>query len=198
MPLSAEKRVLEMLTQLWVLPVDIRLSAHMSKLRFTSQGLFLCRRRAGVRHGRPADLGLEPRFQVAVRQGRRALVALVLLSPIMVATAIAIKLDSKGPVFFKQKRHGFNNELIEVFKFRSMRTDMADANCEQARDQGRSARHAGRPLHPQDLDRRAAAVLQRAARRTLGGRPAAACAAGQGRQQALLRGRSKAISRATR
>ena len=37
MPLSAEKRVLEMLTQLWVLPVDIRLSAHMSKLRFTSK-----------------------------------------------------------------------------------------------------------------------------------------------------------------
>ncbi len=36
------------------------------------EGLFLCRRRAGVRHGRPADLGLEPRVQVAVRQGRRA------------------------------------------------------------------------------------------------------------------------------
>ena len=72
MPLVAEKRVLEMLKQLWVLPVDIRLSAHMSKLRFTVEGLFLSRRRAGVRHGRPADLGLEPRLQVAVRQGRRA------------------------------------------------------------------------------------------------------------------------------
>ncbi|HEU5094419.1 MAG TPA: sugar transferase, partial [Reyranella sp.] len=48
---------------------------------------------------------------------------------VMVVTAIAIKLDSKGPVFFKQKRHGFNNELIEVYKFRSMRTDMADANA---------------------------------------------------------------------
>src|SRR5204862_6347287 len=55
--------------------------------------------------------------------------ALVLLSPVMIVTAIAIKLDSKGPVFFKQKRHGFNNELIEVYKFRSMRTDMADANA---------------------------------------------------------------------
>src|SRR5690606_26771765 len=37
MPLSAEKRVLDMLTQLWVLPVDIRLSAHMSKLKFTDK-----------------------------------------------------------------------------------------------------------------------------------------------------------------
>ena len=53
--------------------------------------------------------------------------ALIVLSPVMIATAIAVKLDSKGPVFFKQKRHGFNNELIEVYKFRSMRTDMADA-----------------------------------------------------------------------
>ncbi len=57
------------------------------------------------------------------------MLALILLSPVMIATAIAIKLDSKGPVFFKQKRHGFNNELIEVYKFRSMRTDMLDANA---------------------------------------------------------------------
>ena len=37
--------------------------------------------------------------------------------------AIAIKLDSQGPVLFKQKRYGFNNELIEVYKFRSMYVD---------------------------------------------------------------------------
>ena len=47
----------------------------------------------------------------------------------MLVTAIAIKLDSKGPVLFKQKRHGFNNELIEVYKFRSMYTDRADADA---------------------------------------------------------------------
>ncbi len=38
----------------------------------------------------------------------------------MLATALAIKLDSRGPVLFRQKRYGFNNELIEVYKFRSM------------------------------------------------------------------------------
>jgi lipopolysaccharide/colanic/teichoic acid biosynthesis glycosyltransferase len=47
----------------------------------------------------------------------------------MAAVAIAIKLDSKGPVLFRQKRFGFNNELIEVYKFRSMYTDMTDANA---------------------------------------------------------------------
>ena len=43
----------------------------------------------------------------------------------MALVAIAIKLDSKGPVLFRQKRYGFNNELIEVYKFRSMYTDRA-------------------------------------------------------------------------
>jgi lipopolysaccharide/colanic/teichoic acid biosynthesis glycosyltransferase len=40
-----------------------------------------------------------------------------------------VKLESTGPVIFKQKRFGFNNELIEVYKFRSMYTDLADASA---------------------------------------------------------------------
>jgi lipopolysaccharide/colanic/teichoic acid biosynthesis glycosyltransferase len=50
-------------------------------------------------------------------------------APLMLLTAIAIKLDSRGPVFFKQKRYGFNNELIEVYKFRSMYVDQCDATA---------------------------------------------------------------------
>jgi lipopolysaccharide/colanic/teichoic acid biosynthesis glycosyltransferase len=46
---------------------------------------------------------------------------------VFLATAIAVKLDSRGPVLFRQKRYGFNNELIEVFKFRSMHVDQCDA-----------------------------------------------------------------------
>jgi len=42
-----------------------------------------------------------------------------------------IKLDSPGPIFFKQKRYGFNNELIEVWKFRSMYHHATDKNAEQ-------------------------------------------------------------------
>ncbi len=48
---------------------------------------------------------------------------LLAFSPIMLLVAILIKLDSKGPVFFRQKRHGFNNQIIRVWKFRSMRPD---------------------------------------------------------------------------
>ncbi|MET0545699.1 MAG: exopolysaccharide biosynthesis polyprenyl glycosylphosphotransferase [Caulobacterales bacterium] len=46
---------------------------------------------------------------------------LIAFSPVMLVTALAIKMDSKGPVFFRQRRHGFNNEIIKVWKFRSMR-----------------------------------------------------------------------------
>ncbi len=48
---------------------------------------------------------------------------LIGFSPIMLIVALLIKLDSKGPVFFRQKRHGFNNEVIRVWKFRTMRPD---------------------------------------------------------------------------
>jgi Undecaprenyl-phosphate glucose phosphotransferase len=49
-----------------------------------------------------------------------ATAGLVILSPLLIAVAVAIKLDSRGPVLFRQTRHGYNNETIKVFKFRSM------------------------------------------------------------------------------
>lgn len=52
-----------------------------------------------------------------------SLIALVILSPIFLIIAGWIKLNSKGPVFFRQKRVGKNKVLFEIYKFRSMRTD---------------------------------------------------------------------------
>ncbi len=46
--------------------------------------------------------------------------AVLVAFPVMVVTAIAIKMTSRGPVFFKQRRYGLNGEVIEVLKFRSM------------------------------------------------------------------------------
>ena len=51
-----------------------------------------------------------------------ATIGLIVLSPLFLVISIAIKLDSRGPVFFRNTRHGFNNEEIRVLKFRSMTT----------------------------------------------------------------------------
>jgi lipopolysaccharide/colanic/teichoic acid biosynthesis glycosyltransferase len=58
-----------------------------------------------------------------------ASLGLVVAAPIMLLVAVAVKLDSPGPIFFRQRRHGFNNEVIRIWKFRSMRHDMADATA---------------------------------------------------------------------
>ena len=55
-----------------------------------------------------------------------ALVMLVLLSPLFLVVALLIKLESKGPVFFKQERIGKDNVNFTIYKFRSMRTDTPD------------------------------------------------------------------------
>lgn len=56
-------------------------------------------------------------------------IALLALSPVIALTALAIRLDSPGPIFFRQRRHGFNHEEIVVWKFRSMRHEAADATA---------------------------------------------------------------------
>ena len=57
--------------------------------------------------------------------------ALIAAAPVMAVIAILIRLDSPGPVFFRQRRQGFNNEEIVVWKFRSMRADLADSGERQ-------------------------------------------------------------------
>jgi Undecaprenyl-phosphate glucose phosphotransferase len=128
LPITAEKRILQMLKKLWVLPVDIRLSAHTNKLRF--------RPRSYSYIGDVPVLDVFDRpitdWDVVVKEMFDRIVgSLILLValPVMAMVALAIKLDSRGPVLFRQKRYGFNNELIEVFKFRSMYADKTDATA---------------------------------------------------------------------
>lgn len=52
-----------------------------------------------------------------------AVIIAILISPILLIIAIAIKLDSKGPVFYRQERVGLNGKLFQAMKFRSMRID---------------------------------------------------------------------------
>jgi len=57
--------------------------------------------------------------------------ALIIGGPILALIALAIKIDSPGPALFKQKRHGFNNRVFEVYKFRSMKVEMQDLDAKK-------------------------------------------------------------------
>jgi len=128
LPISAEGRILQMLRKLWVLPVDIRLSAHTNKLRFRPRSYsYIGNVPVLDIFDRPiADWDVVMKWLFDKIVGSLALLCAL---PIMAIVAIAIKLDSRGPILFKQKRYGFNNELIEIYKFRSRYADQSDANA---------------------------------------------------------------------
>jgi Undecaprenyl-phosphate glucose phosphotransferase len=152
LPLAAENRVAALLRRLWVLPIDIRLAPATSKLKL--------RPRAYSYIGAVPVLDLIDKpiadwdvvskwlFDKIV-----GMLAIGVLAPVMALVALAIKLDSRGPVIFRQKRFGFNNELIEVYKFRSMYTDRTDAAASKlvTKDDPRVTR-VGRIIRKTSLD----------------------------------------------
>jgi len=152
LPISAEGRILQMLKKLWVLPVDIRLAAHSNKLQL--------RPRCYSYIGDVPVLDVFDRpiadWDVVMKWLFDKIIGgLILLCalPVMALIALAIKLDSRGPVLFKQKRYGFNNDLVEVFKFRSMYVDAADtaANTLVTKDDARVTR-IGRIIRKASID----------------------------------------------
>lgn len=125
LPSTAEERILHLMRKLWELPVDVRIAAHASRLKLSKRAYSYI---GGVPFLAVFDRPLSDMNAAvkAVFDRIAALIALVALSPLMLLVALAVKLDSKGPVLFRQPRHGFNNEMIGVYKFRSMYTDLTD------------------------------------------------------------------------
>jgi Undecaprenyl-phosphate glucose phosphotransferase len=151
-PQSAEYRLLQILQRLFTLPVDIRISAVNARVRFN--------RRAYTFIGKVPMLAVMDKplsdWDRAIKNIEDRVLGtllLILASPVMLAVAIAVRLDSPGPILFRQRRFGFNNELIDVYKFRSMRTDMLDANAAKlvTRDDPRVTR-VGRFIRRTSLD----------------------------------------------
>ncbi|WP_316859604.1 undecaprenyl-phosphate glucose phosphotransferase [uncultured Cohaesibacter sp.] len=130
-PVTAEKRVLQMLHKLWVLPLNIHLSAHMNKMQFKRRTYSYVGNLPTVPvFAKPiANWGglLKRTFDLVI-----AATAILVLSPVLIATAIAVKLDSPGPIIFKQKRLGFNNEEVIIFKFRSLYHEQSDQTAKKS------------------------------------------------------------------
>jgi Undecaprenyl-phosphate glucose phosphotransferase len=152
LPIAAESRILQMLKKLWVLPVDIRLSAHTNKLRFRPRSYsYIGNVPVLDIFDRPiADWDVVMKWLFDKVAGW---LALICLAPVMLLVALAIKLDSKGPILFKQRRYGFNNELVEIYKFRSMYVEHADETAKRlvTKDDPRVTR-VGRFIRKTSLD----------------------------------------------
>ena len=81
-----------------------------------------------------------------------ALIAVIAFAPVMIVVALAIKVDSPGPVFFRQRRHGFNNSIIHVLKFRTMRADVSGQPTRQVVPGDSRVTRLGRILRRTSLD----------------------------------------------
>jgi Undecaprenyl-phosphate glucose phosphotransferase len=130
LPLSADQRILELIRRIRMLPVDIRLLSdavgfHLSDRPFA--------RTAGLPSINVADRPISGWGFIAKRAIDLMIgsLALFLLTPIFIITAVLIKSDSPGPILFRQPRLGFNNNVFHIYKFRTMRTDMTDENAER-------------------------------------------------------------------
>jgi Undecaprenyl-phosphate glucose phosphotransferase len=130
LPLAQDRELVETLNRLCLLPVHVRLCPDAFGLRLGQVGASHI---AGHTFLNVIERPMSGWPAIAKEIEDRVLGALILavISPLLLAIAIMIKLDSPGPVLFRQKRYGFNNRLIEVFKFRSMYTHMTDHNAEQ-------------------------------------------------------------------
>jgi putative colanic acid biosynthesis UDP-glucose lipid carrier transferase len=130
LPHSAEDRLLHLLRKLRQLPVDIALAPDLIGFRSANQGQSEI---AGLRLYKLTDRPIRGSQRLVKGGIDRALSALALLflSPLLLLVVLAIRLDSRGPILVRQPRQGLGDSLFQVYKFRTMHTDLGDADGRQ-------------------------------------------------------------------
>lgn len=148
---TSDERIREVVGEVSILPVDVRLCPEALRLPCHVYGTTSV---GGLHlldvHRRPMterDLYIKAAMDYLL-----AGLGLLALLPLFPLVAIAIKVDSKGPVFFRQRRHGFNHQIIRIFKFRTMTVLEDGPLVKQAcKDDARITR-VGRFLRMTNLD----------------------------------------------
>jgi len=152
LPWSEEDRIRDLTLALATAPVRVRLAPDLIGFQFVDHAFTS---RSGLPLLKVLDRPMTGWSFAAkwIEDQVIAITACLLLAPLMAMLAAAIKLDAPGPVLFKQRRYGFNDNLIEVWKFRTMRVDCADADCarQTTKDDPRVTR-IGRFLRKTSLD----------------------------------------------
>lgn len=152
LPSSEGARLVDLTDRLAATSVPVRLAPDVAGLEFPYRRFTQI---AGVPMLRIFDRPISGWSFVAKTIEDRVLgpLFLVLLGPLMLLIALAIKIDSPGPVLFRQKRQGFNNELIQIWKFRSMHIGAEDPDTETQATRGdKRVTRVGRFLRKSSLD----------------------------------------------
>jgi Undecaprenyl-phosphate glucose phosphotransferase len=152
LPWSAEKRLQEVVAELAITPVRIRLAPDLATFAFSQRPVVLL--------GDLPVMTLFERpisgFDQIVKRLEDVILAslgLIVAAPLFLIVAVAIKLTSSGPVFFRQDREGFNNQRFRIWKFRSMRADRCEADgITQARKDDDRITAVGRILRRTSID----------------------------------------------
>ncbi len=132
LPWSAELRLQEVVSTLALTPVRIRLAPDLASFVFASRPVVLLGEMPVMTLFERPISGIDAWAKIVEDRVLGAL-ALLIVTPLLVLIAIAIRIDSKGPILFRQPREGFNNRPFFVYKFRSMYHDRSEVeNIRQA------------------------------------------------------------------
>lgn len=150
-PWKDTKRLAECLAVLKPLTVDVHLFPEAPEPFVDGRGLSVL---AGVPMAKIGSRPLSGWRAFVKNMEDRVLgaVLLVLVSPVMAAVAVAIKLDTPGPVFFRQSRYGYDNQPFTCFKFRSMVARPQEVQVTQATRNDPRVTRVGRFLRRTSLD----------------------------------------------
>ena len=125
LPLTAEQRIKALFAKLGQMPADMRLSIDsladtipVRGISFHADAPVIEVTNRPLKHWNALTKWFEDSVLGAI--------FLIMAAPVMIITALLIKLDSPGPVFFVQDRFGFNNKVIRVLKFRTMHVHQGD------------------------------------------------------------------------
>ncbi|WP_426163694.1 undecaprenyl-phosphate glucose phosphotransferase [Sandarakinorhabdus sp. DWP1-3-1] len=152
LPWSAETRLQQIVSRLALTPVKIRLAPDLASFAFVRRPLVMLGELPVMTLFERPISGIDAGVKSAEDRILTVLI-LAVIWPLLLVVALAVKLDSPGPIFFRQPREGFNNRPFRVFKFRTMYHDhgQVDGIDQVSRNDTRVTR-VGRLLRRTSLD----------------------------------------------
>jgi len=151
LPLEARDRISSMMQKINSIPADILLLMEVNWLNVRDVKLRNVDGHSFLQVARRPLVGSRAVLK-AIEDYTIGIIALILVSPILLATAIAIRLEGPGPILFRQRRIGFNHKEFEMLKFRSMTFDPRDDGTRGTMENDPRVTRVGRFIRRTSID----------------------------------------------